>query len=250
MFRKRLIPVLLIKRGALVKSLRFRDHSYVGDPVNAVRIFSALEADELIVLDLDARAEGRTIDRALLADIAAEATMPLSVGGGVRSLYQIHELVAAGCEKVVIASEAVANPDFVYKAVREFGSSTITVCIDVRADANGQERVWSDNAGHASRFDPLHFARLMEEQGAGEIVVQSIERDGSMVGYDLDLVRWIADAVAVPVVALAGAADVEQCQQVCRVTGASAAAAGSAFVYFRKRGEVLIMYPPREQRAC
>ena len=250
MFRKRLIPVLLIKGGALVKSLRFRDHCYVGDPVNAVRIFSAFEADELIVLDLDARAEGRTIDPGLLADIAAEATMPLSIGGGVRSLYQIHELVAAGCEKVVIASEAVANPDFVYKAVREFGSSTITVCIDVRVDSHGEERVWSDGAGQVSRFDPLHFAKLMEEQGAGEIIIQSIDRDGTMAGYDLDLVRWVADAVAVPVVALAGADDLEQCLEVCRATGASAAAAGSAFVFFRKRSEVLITYPPRELRAC
>ncbi|HVR91092.1 MAG TPA: HisA/HisF-related TIM barrel protein [Novosphingobium sp.] len=250
MFRKRLIPVLLIKGGALVKSLRFRDHHYVGDPVNAVRIFSELEADELIVLDIDARAAGRTIDPALLRDIAGEATMPLSVGGGLRSLYQIHELVAAGCEKVVIATEAVANPDFVYKAVREFGSSTIAVCIDVRADTLGHRRVWSDNAGRASRFAPLHFARLMEEQGAGEILLQSIDLDGSMAGYDLNLTRMVADAVTVPVIALAGAGDADDCRRICEISNASAAAAGSAFVYYRNRGEVLITYPAKAGRPC
>ena len=249
MFRKRLIPVLLIKDGALVKSRRFADHGYVGDPVNAVRIFGELEADELMVLDIDARAAGRTIDPVLLRDIAAEATMPLSVGGGVRALYQIHELVAGGCEKVVIASQAVADPDFVHLAAREFGSSTISVCIDVRRSAKGHTEVWSENATRASGFTPLHFARLMEEQGAGEIVVQSIDRDGAMQGYDLDLVRRIAEAVAIPVVALAGAASAEDCRQVCAATAASAAASGSAFVYFRQRGAVLINYPPVELRA-
>ena len=250
MFRKRLTPGLLVKGGALVKSRRFRDHGYVGDPLNAVRIFSAFEADELIVLDIDARAQDQTIDPGLLRDIAAEATMPLCVGGGVRHLYQIHELVAAGCERVVISSEAVADPDFVYQAWREFGSATISVCIDVRANAQGEERVWSENARHASRFDPLHFARLMEEQGAGELIVQSIDRDGTMRGYDRDLTRWIAAAVAIPVVALGGAADAGDCVELCRDSDASAAAAGSAFVYYRQRGAVLINYPTAEQRPC
>lgn len=250
MFRKRLIPVLLIKGGALVKSLRFGDHRYIGDPVNAVRLFSDMGADELIVLDVEARSAKRTIDPALLNDIVQEATMPLNVGGGVRSLYQIHELIAAGCEKVVISSEAVVDPDFVRRAVLEFGSSTIGVCLDVRERANGQPLVWSDNATRASTFEPHHLAKLMEEQGVGEIIIQSIDRDGTMGGFDLDLVQSLAELVAVPVVALGGAANAEDCRRLCSDSVVSAAASGSAFVYHRRRGAVLVSYPAPPSRAC
>ena len=182
MFRPRIIPVLLLKKDVLVKSRNFRDYSYIGDPINAVRLFNELLADELVFLDIDAYRENRSISLEIVRDIAEEAMMPFSVGGGIRELSRIREIITLGVEKVVIGSYAVENPDFIKQASKEFGSSTITVCIDVKRNFLGKEQVYTLNGTKASGLSPLQFAQLMEEKGAGEIILQSIESDGRMKG--------------------------------------------------------------------
>jgi cyclase len=243
MFRHRTIPVLLVSNGALVKTLRFREPIYLGDPLNAVKIFGEMEADELVLLGI----QGQPIPMELLLDVAAEATMPLAVGGGIRKLSQIAEVISAGAERVVIGTEAVVQQDFVRRAVAEFGSSTIAVCLDVAPGRSGEQRVWHSGGTQETELEPVQLAKRLEEQGVGEIIVQSISRDGSMVGYDMELLRLVSDAVTVPVVALGGAgcaADLAAAQDEANV----AAAAGSMFVFHRKRGAVLISYPSTRDR--
>src|SRR5436190_11504255 len=201
MFRPRIIPVLLLNEDHLVKSTGFKNYRYIGDPINAVRIFNELNADELVFLDVAASKHNRVISVDLVKNIGEEANMPFCVGGGIRELSQIREIVSAGAEKVIIGTHAVMNPDFIRQASTEFGTSTITVCIDVKKKLFGKQEVWSLNGTRRSGLDPLRFARLMEEKGAGEIMIQSIQNDGSMKGYDLDLIKTISENVDIPTIA-------------------------------------------------
>jgi cyclase len=247
MFRPRLIPVLLVRDKVLVKSVGFDDFTYVGDPINAVRMFDDLAADELVVLAID---EERKVGHDLLdlvRSLSSFLTIPLCAGGGVRDLAGVRALCEAGAEKVVIGSRAVEQPDFVSEAAVEFGSSTIAVCIDVRRDERGAAIVCRDRARIASEFEVVSFAELMARKGAGEILVQSVERDGRMCGYDLELIAEVAAAVPIPVVALGGAGTAEHLRQGYEA-GASALASGSAFTFFRQRGAVLINYPGADER--
>lgn len=247
MFRPRLIPVLLVHRGRLVKSLRFRDFEYVGDPINAVRLFDDFGADELLLLDIGPdREQGRgMLD--LLCRIRGFVTTPVAVGGGVGDAGRIRTLINAGAEKVVLSTHAVERPDLVAEAAQEFGSSTIAVCLDVGRDRAGTARIWTRNGAVRTDHPPVKFAELIASKGAGEIVLQSIERDGTMAGYDLPLVRAVSAAVSVPVVAAGGAGSIGHMRE-AHEAGASAVAAGSAFVYFKKRGAVLISYPSPDLR--
>jgi cyclase len=245
MFRPRVIPVLLLKNQALVKSVRFENHNYIGDPINAVRIFNELKADELVFLDIEGSRNDHLISLDFVRNVGEEANMPFSVGGGIRTLHDIREVLAAGAEKVVINTAAGRDPSFVAGAADAFGSSTIVVCIDVKRKLFGGHRAWIANGREATRFDPIEFARLMEKNGAGELIVQSIERDGTMSGYDVDQIRSISDAVNVPVIALGGAGSLENLVAGYVDGHANAVAAGSLFVYRDKRRGVLINYPER-----
>lgn len=247
MFRPRIIPVLLLKKDVLVKSRNFRDYSYIGDPINAVRLFNELLADELVFLDIDAYRENRSISLEIVRDIAEEAMMPFSVGGGIRTLSRIREIITLGVEKVVIGSYAVENPDFIKQAAKEFGSSTITVCIDVKRNFLGKEQVYTLNGTKASGLSPLQFAQLMEEKGAGEIILQSIESDGRMKGYDLKLIKKISENLSIPIVALGGAGKVDDFRKAYIEANASGLAAGSLFVYYGEKKGVLINYPERSE---
>lgn len=247
MFRPRVIPVLLLNKDHLVKSRKFKDYRYIGDPINAVRIFNELLADELVFLDISATKNNRAISLDLVKDIGEEANMPFCVGGGIRELSQIQDIISAGAEKVIIGSYAVVNPDFVKQAASEFGSSTITVCIDVKKKFLGKEQVWSVNGSKASGFDPLSFAQLMEKNGAGEIIVQSIENDGMMEGYDLALTKSIADTINIPTVALGGAGNINDLRKACQEANATGLAAGSLFVYYGPNKGVLINYPEKKE---
>ena len=247
MFRPRIIPVLLLKKDVLVKSRNFRDYSYIGDPINAVRLFNELLADELVFLDIDAYRENRSISLEIVRDIAEEAMMPFSVGGGIRELSRIREIITLGVEKVVIGSYAVENPDFIKQASKEFGSSTITVCIDVKRNFLGKEQVYTLNGTKASGLSPLQFAQLMEEKGAGEIILQSIESDGRMKGYDLKLIKKISENLSIPIVALGGAGKVDDFRKAYIEANASGLAAGSLFVYYGEKKGVLINYPERSE---
>jgi cyclase len=245
MFRPRIIPTLLLKSGGLVKSIEFCKHKYIGDPINAVRIFNELRADELVFLDIDATREGRLISLDLVRDIGEEASMPFSAGGGVKTLNDIRSVIAAGAEKAVIGSEAARDPEFVRRAANEFGSSTIVVCIDVKRSYFKGQRVWSVNATRPTGHTAVEFARLMADKGAGELIIQSVNRDGTMTGYDLELIRPVASAVEVPVIALGGAGICADLLTAYRDGGANALAAGSLFVYKDKKRGVLINYPAK-----
>ena len=247
MFRPRIIPVLLLNDNHLVKSKRFKDYRYIGDPINAVRIFNELVADELVILDIAATKNNRVISLDLVKDIGEEANMPFCVGGGIRELSRIREIISAGAEKVIIGSYAVVNPGFIREAADEFGSSTITVCIDVKKKMFGKEQAWTVNGSKASGFDPLEFALLMEKNGAGEIIVQSIENDGEMKGYDLPLISRIAEQVKIPVIALGGAGSVNDLKKAYHEANATGLAAGSLFVYYGPNKGVLINYPEKEE---
>lgn len=246
MFRPRIIPVLLLKEKGLVKSVQFKDHKYIGDPINAVRIFNDLKADELVFLDILATKEKRAVSLDFVRRVGDEANMPFAVGGGIRTLKDIKSIINAGAEKAVINSYAVENPDFIKEASDEFGSSTIVVSIDVKKKFLGKKQVYTFGGAKGTGILPVNWAKLMEEKGAGEIIINSIERDGTMEGYDLNLIRDIAEAVTIPVVALGGAGRTEDFRNAVQESCASAVAAGSLFVFHGPRKAVLINYPSNE----
>jgi cyclase len=245
MFRPRVIPVLLLKDRALVKSIKFKDHKYIGDPLNATRIFNERKADELIILDIEASADGRTIPLDLVKNVGEEARMPFAVGGGIRSLEDIEAIIKAGAEKVVINSQAGMRPEFVRSASETFGSTSIVVCMDVESKFLQGERVRVPSGANPACYTPESYAQLMEDNGAGELIVQCIERDGTMRGYDVKLIRSVSKAVGIPIVALGGAGSLNDLIEAYRIGHASALAAGSLFVYQCKRRGVLINYPEK-----
>ena len=242
MFRPRIIPVLLLKGNALVKSKGFKDFRYIGDPINAVKVFNDLKADELVFLDIEATKEKRTISTELVRQVGEEANMPFAVGGGIKNLDEIQNIIAKGAEKVIINTCAVENPKFIREASDNFGSSTIVVCIDVKKKFFSGNVVWSNSGSKSSKYSPKDFAKLIEENGAGEIIIQSINKDGTMSGYDLDLIKEISTTVTIPVVALGGAGNLEDMIEGYKKGFASALAAGSLFVFQGPKKGVLINY--------
>jgi len=248
MFRPRVIPVLLLKDGGLVKSVKFSDHKYIGDPINAVKLFNDLMADELVFLDITASKENRTISLDFIRDVGDEANMPFSVGGGIKTIDQIRSITSTGAEKVIINTEAGNNPEFIKQASDEFGTSTIAVCMDVKKKFFGKVSTWIMGGSKSTEYTPVDFARLMEDMGAGELIVQSINNDGMMKGYDIELIKSVADAVSIPVIALGGAGSLNDLKKGYNDGGASALAAGSIFVYQGKNKGVLINYPDKNER--
>lgn len=242
MYLPRVIPVLLLQKSSLVKSIGFSKHKYIGDPINAVRIFNDLKADEIIFLDTEASVQKRLISLDFVKDVGEEANMPFGVGGGIKTLDDIEKIIKSGAERVIICTAAVHDPGFVEEACRQFGSSTVAVCMDVKKRFLKGNVVWTHAGTSATSMDPLTFARRMEDAGVGEIVVQSIDRDGTMAGYDLELIRSVSETLKIPVVALGGAggpADLERAFNEGYVNGL---AAGSIFVYHGTKRGVLINY--------
>lgn len=247
MYRPRIIPVLLLKNLGLVKSTRFKKYNYIGDPINAVKIFNELKADELVFLDIEATKQNRLISLDFVRDVGEEANMPFAVGGGVNSLNDIQKLIQAGAEKVIINSAAI-NPGFIESAAKEFGSSTISVCIDYQKKLFGGIKSWIHAGTKSTQYTPLEFALNMQNSGAGEIIMQSIERDGAMTGYDLEMLKSISQAVTIPVIALGGAADLKNLSTAYKETHVNGLAAGSLFVYQGANHGVLINYPDRLEK--
>jgi cyclase len=243
MFRTRVIPCLLLRGRGLVKTRRFKEPVYVGDPVNAVRIFSEKEADELVVLDIDASRVGREPDYELVAEIAGECFMPMAYGGGIRTLDQVRRLIRSGVEKVVVNSAALESTRVITEAAEVFGSQAVVGAVDVKRTVLGRYRVVGKSATTESPWKPEDQVRRLVEAGAGEIFLNSVDRDGTMEGYDLDLIRSVTRHVSVPVVACGGAGTVEHLVEAVRDAGASAVAAGSMFVFQGRHRAVLIHYP-------
>lgn len=247
MLRTRVIPCLLVQGQRLVKTVAFRDPRYVGDPINAVRIFNDKEVDELVVLDISATVEQRPPNLRLISEIASECFMPLAYGGGIRSLEQLQSIFSLGVEKVVINNEAAARPAFVRDAAGKFGSQSIIVSIDVKRKWFGGYEIRTRAGRQKTGLDPVRFARDMESAGAGEIFLNSIDRDGTMQGYDLDLIRAVSQAVSIPVIACGGAGTLADLAAAVTKGGAAAVAAGSMFVFHGKHRAVLINYPTRRE---
>lgn len=248
MFRPRVIPVLLLRKLGLVKSVQFKNHRYIGDPINAVKILNDKRADELVFLDIDATRENRLISVDFVSKVGDEANMPFAVGGGIKSIDDIRSILNKGAEKVVLSTVAVQNPEFIKQAADYFGSSTIVVCVDIKKNLFGNSKVMCENARRKSKFDIIEFAKLVERNGAGELIIQSVDQDGTYKGYDLELIREVSENVTIPVVALGGAKDFNDFRKAFHTAYASAVAAGSLFVYHGQRRAVLISYPTRDER--
>jgi len=249
MIRTRVIPALLLRNGGLVKTVRFRDPTYVGDPINAVKIFNEKEVDELVFLDITASKEGRGPNLSVLRDIAGECFMPLAYGGGIRSFDDAKAVFDLGVEKVVLNS-AAGDLGLISSIAAAYGSQAVVVSIDAKKKLLGRWDVFSHGGAKARGVAPSEFARSVVEAGAGEIVVQAIEREGTYSGYDIELVKMVSASVKVPVVALGGAGSITDLGRVVKEGGATAAAAGSIFVFHGKHRAVLINFPtPQELQA-
>lgn len=248
MYQTRVIPCLLLRGYGLVKTRKFKDAKYIGDPVNAVRIFSEKEVDELIVLDIDASREVREPNYNLIAEIAGECFMPMAYGGGIRTLDQVRRLIRSGVEKVVINSAAAESTKIITEAADIFGSQAVVASVDVRRTLLSGYKVVAKSATVETKLKLEEYLNRLQAAGAGEIFINSVDRDGAMAGYDLELLRIVSGAVKVPIVACGGAGTVEHLKQAIKEGGASAVAAGSMFVFHGRHRAVLINYPDESIR--
>lgn len=247
MLRTRVIPTLLLRGSGLVKTQKFRDPKYVGDPINAIKIFNDKEVDELILLDIAASREGRGPAFSTIEDIASECFMPVAYGGGITTVDEIRRILKTGIEKVVINTAALADPQLVPAAAREFGSQAVIASIDVKRRFLGRYEVYADGGTKATGRDPVEWAKEMESSGVGEIVLNAIDRDGTMKGYDIDLLSRVAAAVQVPVIASGGAGSVADFGRAVKEAGVAAVAAGAMFVFHGPHRAVLITYPSQAE---
>jgi imidazole glycerol-phosphate synthase subunit HisF len=239
----RLIPCLLLRGNGLVKTKKFKDSVYVGDPVNAVRIFSEKEVDELVILDIDATREGREPNYELIAEIAGECFMPIAYGGGISTVAQARKLIRCGIEKVVINSASVDSTGFIREIADVFGSQAVVGSIDARKTLFGGHRVFVKSGTIETKLKPEDHAAALVQAGVGEILLNSIDCDGQMQGYDIELIKKVSARVNVPVVACGGAGTLDHMRSAMSQGGASAVAAGSMFVFYGKHRAVLINYP-------
>ena len=243
MIRARVIPCLLLRGHGLVKTRKFKDPVYLGDPVNAVRIFSEKEVDELVILDIDASRKGCEPDYELVAEIAGECFMPVAYGGGIQTLAQARKLIRCGIEKVVINSASIESTGFIREIADVFGSQAVVGSIDARKTMLGGYRVFVKSGTVDTKLKPEDHAASLEQAGVGEILLTSIDRDGQMQGYDIELIKKVSSKVNVPVVACGGAGTLDHMRRAMSESGASAVSAGSMFVFYGKNRAVLINYP-------
>lgn len=246
MLKPRIIPCLLIHNKGLVKTTKFTDSKYVGDPINAVRIFNEKEVDELIVLDIDATVEGRGPNFDLIAKLAAECRMPFCYGGGVKTVNEVRRLITLGVEKVAISSAAIKDPKIIKEIAEEIGKQSVVVVLDVKKKTFGGYEVVTHNGKKSTGQNPVELAKLFQEMGAGEIVINSVDNDGLMKGYDLKLVEKIWEVTSVPLSIAGGAGSLEDISQLVSRFGIIGAVAGSLFVFKGTYRAVLINYPSSE----
>lgn len=245
MLRARVIPALLLRNESLVKTVRFGKYTYVGDPANTVRIFNELEVDELLFLDITATRERRAPNLRVLAEIADECFMPLGYGGGIRSVAHAKAVFDIGFEKVAVNSAALEDPGLLTAIARPYGSQAVVASIDVKRDFRGRLRVRHPGRRRLTAWDPVNWAREVEARGAGEILLTSVDREGTWAGFDLDLTRRVADAVNIPVIAHGGAGRLDHIGEAVRQAGASAVALGSMVVFQKHGMGVLVNFPDR-----
>lgn len=247
MLRTRIIPCLQLIDESLVKTVKFGKHGYIGDPINTVRIFNELEVDELCFLDIRATLEKRKPNLRILEEIAKECFMPLSFGGGLKEFETVKKIFAIGFEKVVINSYAIENPEFVSKIAEHFGNQAVIGSIDVKKSLFGSYRVFSKDGTEKTKLDPVEWAMKLEELGAGELLITSMDRDGTWEGFDLEITKKVSEAVSIPVIANGGAGTIEHIRDVVKIGKASAVALGSMVVYQKKGMGVLVNFPNKEK---
>jgi imidazole glycerol-phosphate synthase subunit HisF len=244
MLRPRIIPCLLVRDKGLVKTVKFGDSKYVGDPINAVKIFNEKEVDELMVLDIDATTKGQEPDFQMIQHLAAECRMPLSYGGGVKTLEQAKTIVGLGVEKVALSSAVLKNPKLVAEIAEEIGNQSVVVVLDIKKKMFGARyEIWTHNAKVNTGKCPIEFSQELEKFGVGEIILNSIDNDGVMKGYDLTLVQKVREATTVPMSVLGGAGSLKDIGDLINQFGIIGAAAGSLFVFKGAYKAVLINYP-------
>ena len=245
----RIIPCLLVSDGGLVKTQKFSQPKYVGDPINAVKIFNEKEVDELIVVDIDATSAGRGPDYTLIKNLAAECNMPLCYGGGITSAEQVDQIISLGVEKVAMSSTVLSDPNAVRQAAEIVGGQSIVAVMDVKKSRfRGRYELFTHNGTKKTGIGPADFARRAQELGAGEVVVNSIDRDGMMAGYDLDLINSVRQEITLPITALGGAGSLGDIQKLIDAHGIIGAAAGSLFVFKGTYRAVLINYPSQSEK--
>ncbi|MCZ2207578.1 AglZ/HisF2 family acetamidino modification protein [Cylindrospermopsis raciborskii] len=250
MLYPRIIPCLLIHQGGLVKTIQFNQPKYVGDPLNAVRIFNEKEVDELIVVDIDATDLGREPNYTMIANLASECRMPLCYGGGVKTPEQVERLISLGVEKVAISSAAIANPELITKSAQRVGNQSIVVVLDVKKTSlvNKHYEVFTHNGKKPTGLCPAKFAYQSQLLGAGEVLLNSIDQDGTLKGYDIALIDKVREAIHIPMTVLGGAGSYADIKTVIQRYGVIGAAAGSLFVFKGKHRAVLIQYPNRSEK--
>lgn len=249
MLRARIIPCLLVHNGGLFKTTRFANPKYVGDPLNAVRIFNEKQVDELIVIDIDATVAGRDPDYDLISHLAAESRMPLCYGGGVHSIEQIERIVALGVEKVCLGSAAAYDPFLIEMAALRVGSQSIAAVLDVKKSGrHGRYEVFTHNGKNNTGRNPVDMASQLESLGIGEIILNSIDRDGTMIGYDLALIDSVRNSLRLPITVLGGAGSLYDIRALVERYGCIGAAAGSIFVFKGRYRAVLIQYPQTSEK--
>jgi len=249
MLRPRIIPCLLVQNGGLVKTIKFGNPKYVGDPINAVKIFNEKEVDELVVLDINASAQNREPDYTMIKNLATECRMPLCYGGGVKKVAQVERIISLGVEKVALSSAAVEEPEFIARIAGVVGSQSVVVVIDVKkAKWKKKYTIYTYNGTKPTGRNPVEFAQQIEACGAGEVVINSIDNDGVMEGYDFDLVGNIREKICLPITVLGGAGSLKDIGELIHKFGIIGAAAGSLFVFKGVYRAVLINYPGRSER--
>ena len=246
MLQTRFMPCLLVENGRLVKTVKFKNASYVGDPVNAIKIYNDKEVDELIIVDITATKETRGPNFELIKEIADECFMPVCYGGGISSTEQMRTLFSLGIEKVALNSHAMNNTNLINDAANRFGSQSIILSIDVKKNVFGKHIVYTHSGTKKTKYDLKEYVKIVEDSGAGEVLLNSIDRDGTWDGFDIDMIKDVTDAVNIPVIAVGGAGNTQHIFDAVHNGGASAVALGSMAVYQKKGMGVLIRFPKRE----
>ncbi|PZR09015.1 MAG: imidazole glycerol phosphate synthase subunit HisF [Flavobacterium psychrophilum] len=248
MLRPRIIPCLLVHEKGLVKSVNFKNHKYVGDPINAVRIFNEKEVDELMVIDIDATVENREPDYKMIENLAAESRMPLCYGGGVKTVEQAQRIFSLGVEKIAVSSAIVEDPTFITRMAEKVGTQSVVAVLDVKKKLLGGYEVYTHNGKKKTGKNPVEFAKELEKLGIGEIVINSIDNDGVMKGYDMSIIEKVRDVLTIPMTVLGGAGSLQDIGQLIKKFGIIGASAGSLFVFKGVYKAVLINYPSRSEK--
>ena len=247
MFAPRVIPILLLSNGGLVKTKQFNDASYIGDPINAVKIFNDKEVDEIVFLDIQASKKTQKPNYEIIKKIASECFMPLAYGGGITHIDQVDRILNIGVEKIIINSSAISNPNLINQIAKITGSQSVVVSIDIKKTFFGNYSIYSHSKEKVLKTNIIDYLKKVEELGAGEIIINSVDNDGMMNGYDIKLLKMVRDTIMIPFIACGGAGGVDDLKQVIGLGGVHAVAAGSMFVFHGKHNAVLISYLNDEQ---